>query len=141
MYPQMILCFSFCWLSHLGHLYCTYSYSNPYLLAYSGRNSFRWGDRKFLSTQNLTLASVWRMVLSIMILSSLSYRWPEARQKMFRVLSSSSSPSSLDFDPEKVEASESHSPPPSVSEAESASNSSSFRLSGFFCTRNLTILL
>ena len=33
------LCFSLCWLSHLGHLYSTYSYLNPYLSAYSGMKS------------------------------------------------------------------------------------------------------
>ena len=45
LYPQMMRCFSFCWFSHLGHLYCTYSYWKPYSAANAGKKSRSEGER------------------------------------------------------------------------------------------------
>ena len=40
------------------------------------------GERKFLSSQNLTRRLVRSRTDCIMILRNRSYRWPEAREKM-----------------------------------------------------------
>ncbi len=51
LYPQMILCFSVCWWSQRGHLYCTSSYWKPYSSAIYGINSYKKIDK------NVTLLS------------------------------------------------------------------------------------
>ena len=50
----MMRCFSVCLLSHVGHLYVTSSYSNPYSSAMCGRKSLNRGESQFLMNQNLS---------------------------------------------------------------------------------------
>ena len=87
LYAQMMRCFSVCRLSHVGHLYVTSSYSNPYSAATCGRKSLNRGLSQFLMNQNLSGLAVCRRTESIMIFRKRSYRCPDATENTWMVSS------------------------------------------------------
>jgi len=61
-YPHIVLCFSFCWRNHLGHLYCTSSYSKPYFLAIWGMKSCK--QFRLWNYRNSTKSDIKELTLS-----------------------------------------------------------------------------
>mmetsp|Transcript_74366 Transcript_74366/g.179664 ORF Transcript_74366/g.179664 Transcript_74366/m.179664 type:complete len:206 (+) Transcript_74366:794-1411(+) len=115
LYPQMMRCLLVCLCSQLGHWYCTRPYSKPAAAASEGSSAMKAGERKFLSSQNLTLRSVRCSTETIMILRKRSYRWPDASEKTCTVSSSAPpappKPAQLLSEP-STPASAASSPPP-----------------------------